>query len=329
MPWTITSPKRGHGVRKTSAGSLFSRHSCVKKDEHPDAMDKTVVAVRRQVTAMGCDVFEVGLFKPHAQNGAVMLPRTWDADTLLRSLAWLRRENRDGRSIYIRPKGEHNLSLVDDLTRDAVAAMKRGGFSPALVVETSPRNYQAWLKHPEQLHKELSTAAARTLAEKFGGDRGAADWRHFGRLAGFTNRKQKYMDATTALYPYVKLIEAEGRIYSAAPRFLAGVNRTFEERKAERDRLRNQLMCGETHHCRDLKSIEAFRANPRYAGDGTRIDLAYALYAFSRGATEDDVRAAISSRDLSHKGSKKRQDEYVERTLKKAAANIHIGERGR
>ena len=163
-------------------------------------MDKTSEAVRRQVAAMGCDVFEVGLFNPDAQGGApVMLPRTWDTDALIRSIGWLRKQNRDGRNIYVRPSGEHNLSLVDDLTKDAVAAMKRSGFTPAIVVETSPGNYQAWLKHPEQLDKGLSTATARALAEKFGGDRGAADWRHFGRLAGFTNRKQKYQDVMTGL----------------------------------------------------------------------------------------------------------------------------------
>ena len=67
--------------------------------------------------------------------------------------------------------------------------MKQAGFGPAAIVETSPGNYPAWLKHPERLSKEVSTAAARALAEKFGGDRGAADWRHFGRLSGFTNRK--------------------------------------------------------------------------------------------------------------------------------------------
>ena len=70
--------------------------------------------------------------------------------------------------------------------------MKRSGFSPALVVETSPGNFQAWVKHPRKLDSELGTAAARALAEKFGGDTGAADWRHYGRLAGFANRKAKY-----------------------------------------------------------------------------------------------------------------------------------------
>ena len=58
--------------------------------------------------------------------------------------------------------------LVDDLTRTGIAQMKRSGFSPALVVETSPGNFQAWVKHPRRLDSELGTAAARALAERFG-----------------------------------------------------------------------------------------------------------------------------------------------------------------
>ena len=159
-------------------------------------MDRTTQAVQQQIAAMGAQVFEVGLFKPSAadEGRAVMIPRTWDSATLIRSIPWLRMQNADGRNIYVRPKGEHDLSLVDDLTADAVRRMKMTGFTPAAVVETSPGNFQAWLKHPRQLPRELSTMAARKLAEEFGGDRGAADWRHFGRLAGFTNRKAKYMN---------------------------------------------------------------------------------------------------------------------------------------
>jgi hypothetical protein len=293
-------------------------------------MDKTSEAVRRQVAAMGCDVFEVGLFKPDAQGGApVMLPRTWDAAALVRSIDWLRRENRDGRNIYVRPSGEHNLSLVDDLTKDAVAAMKRCGFTPAIVVETSPGNYQAWLKHPERLDKGLSTATARALAEKFGGDRGAADWRHFGRLAGYTNRKQKYQDVMTGLYPFVRLIEADARVYEEAPRFLDGVKQALEEFRREQQRLRNRLATGQRFDRATLKSIEAFRCDPRYAGDGTRIDLAYAVYAISHGVSEAEVSAAIRSRDLSHKGGQKRQDDYVDRTVRKAVGSLEMAGRGR
>ena len=173
---------------------------------------KTAAAVEQQVAAMGSGRFEVGLFNPDARAGeSVMIPRVWDAEMLVKSVSWLRHQNRLGRNIYVRPKGEHDLSMVDDLTSEAVTSMKEGGFNPAIIVETSSGNYQAWLKHPERLDKEVSTAAARALAEKFGGDRGAADWRHFGRLAGFTNRKAKYFDASSGLYPFVRLIEASRR----------------------------------------------------------------------------------------------------------------------
>ena len=52
-----------------------------------------------------------------------MLPRVWDRETLLRSVSWLSYQNANGRNIYVRPKGEHHLSLVDDLTAAAVQKM--------------------------------------------------------------------------------------------------------------------------------------------------------------------------------------------------------------
>ena len=283
--------------------------------------NRTVEAVQRQIEAMAADVFEVGLFKPDAQEGeAIMVPRMWDSDSLARSIPWLRLQNRDGRNIYIRPKGEHNLSLIDDLTRDAVAQMKLAGFSPAVVVQTSPGNFQAWLKHPEKLDKEMGTAAARALAERFGGDTGAADWRHFGRLSGFTNRKQKYCDPATGLHPFVKLVESSGAVYPQASRFLREVGQMIEDRhRVERER---SAFRASVHvpHVSQMKSIDAFRGDPRYGGDGTRIDLAYAVYAIAHGQTEVEVEAAIRSRDLSHKGSERRQQDYVQRTIKKALA---------
>src|SRR5207247_9258331 len=199
----------------------------------------TSSAGRKKLAAIGCELFEVGVFRREtAGTDASMLLRVWNPDTLLRAVPWLQLQNHACRHIYIRPKGEHNLSLVDDLTADAVTAMDRNGFHPALVVETSPFNFQAWLKHPERLDKQLSTATARTLAERFGGDVGAADWRHFGRLSGFANRKPKYQNVTTGLYPLVRLMEADGKVYPQADHFLASVRRSVEERLQARNRFR-------------------------------------------------------------------------------------------
>ncbi len=288
---------------------------------------KTADAVQQQVQAMGSELFEVGLFDPNVGPGeSVMIPRIWDAGTIVKSVPWLRHQNREGRNIYVRPKGEHDLSMIDDLRPDAVSAMRQAGFSPAVVVETSAGNFQAWLKHPERLGKEVSTAAARALAEKFGGDRGAADWRHFGRLGGFCNRKAKYLDGSTGLYPFVRLIEAGGSVYPEAGRFLAGVKSEMERRNYEREELRRrQLAHANVISPQDLKSIEAFRADGRYGGDGTRVDLACAVYALSHGISTEEVDSAIRSRDLAHKGNERRQDDYIARTIKKALATIERG----
>jgi hypothetical protein len=75
----------------------------------------------------------------------------------------------------------------------------------------------------------------------------------------------------------------------------------------------------------DLKTIDGFRADARYGGDGNRIDLAYAVYALSHGARSKEVASVIRSRDLSHKGDERRQNDYVERTIKKALARIERG----
>jgi len=105
------------------------------------------------------------------------------------------------------------LSLIDDLTVEAIDRMKAEGFEPAVVVETSPNNFQAWLNHGRVLEAAMSTRAAKELAERFGGDPSSADWRHFGRLAGFTNPKRE-RQLPSGLRPFVRLRSAAGRVYS-------------------------------------------------------------------------------------------------------------------
>src|SRR5262249_59195793 len=94
-------------------------------------------------------------------------------------------ENARGAHIFLRPEWPHTLSLIDDVGADALEEMGKTGFEPAVVVETSPNNFQVWLNHGRVLSERvLSTFLARQLASRFGGDRGSCDWRPFGRLAG-------------------------------------------------------------------------------------------------------------------------------------------------
>ena len=275
--------------------------------------DRTFEAIERQVDAMGAEVFEVGLFKPGATPE--MMPRTWDKAMLVRSVGWLKYQNSQGRNIYIRPKGEHSLSLIDDLTRESVDRMKREGFEPCVVVETSPGNFQAWINHGRVLPKAESTAAARALADRFGGDKGAADWRHFGRIAGLTNRKSK-RQGSDGQFPFVRLLEgAPGLVYSAATAFLNDVRGALKRVRPVPAALQTGTNCCQL-------TISDFRARPEYDGDGNRIDLAYAVYALAHGVSETSIQASIASRDLAKKGDERRQNAYIDRTVRKAIAAL-------
>src|SRR5262249_29375378 len=138
-------------------------------------------------------------------------------------IRWLRRENARGAHIFVRPEWPHALSLIDDVGAGALEEMGKTGFEPAVVGESWPDNVQVWLNHGRVLSDRfLSTLMARQLASRFGGDRGSSDWRHFGRLTGFTNQK-KERRLQNGLQPFVKLQCGEGRVYSRAAEFLREV----------------------------------------------------------------------------------------------------------
>jgi hypothetical protein len=144
--------------------------------------------VRVQLRAMGCERFELGI---RHDAGEMILREGQGAIEIEEAIKWLRHENPKGAHIYVRPACLHPLSLIDDLSAEAIERMKAEGFEPAVIVETSPNNFQAWLNHGQVLEAARSTRAAKALVERFGGDPSSADWRHFGRLAGFTNPKRE------------------------------------------------------------------------------------------------------------------------------------------
>jgi hypothetical protein len=276
-------------------------------------------AIQQHLAALPSELYEVGVYRSEVQR---MQLRTWDRTHLDQSLGWLAARNAlDGAAIYLRPHGHHRYSLVDDLKPETLQRMKAEGFSPALVVETSPNNLQAWLDHGQVLEPKLSTRAARYLAETFGGDVKAADWRHFGRLAGFTNQKPKYQQSD-GTFPWVKVIACEpGLVYTCAPQTVERIRAALA---AEGQRI--PAFAGRA--AGPSKSIADFHADPRYGGDLSRADFAYALYAVSRQLPREEITAALHQRDLSKKGNAFAQDAYVGRTLERAAKELNTAALG-
>ena len=209
---------------------------------------------------------------------------------------------------------------MDDFKAGAIARMKAEGFEPAAVVETSPGNFQTWLKHGETLDEAASTRAAKLLAERFGGDLGSADWRHFGRLAGFTNPKPKpNRRLESGLQPFARLLEARGQVYSRAPAFIAKVRAAVAGEAAPASGGTGKTAGQGAQESPPLRPLDEFHRDPRYGGDLHRADMAWARHAAAMGLSAGEIRVEImQARDLVKKGSAKRQHEYAERTAGKA-----------
>ncbi len=288
---------------------------------HPD---HTAAAVSRALDALPHPSYEVGIFDMGTER---MYLRRWDRATVERSVGYLKQQNFQGKHIYIRPAGPHPYTMLDDINVDTVQRLTDAGYGPALVVETSPGNLQAWLKHPRELPPELSTHVAKRLAADFGGDPSSADWRHFGRLPGFINRKEAYKQPN-GHYPFVRVIAATGHAHVAGNALVDALEADLARLKAEEKQRRETMPAApafRTNADRPERSIADFRNAPTYAGDYHRADLAYATYALSRGLSDDQVEAAIRTRDLSHKGGATRQTDYIERTIHKARESVRRG----
>ena len=197
------------------------------RDRATAPLDRTTEAVRSQLAAMGCDRYEVGMRDPARE----MLTRQGSADEIVAGIGWLKAMNAQGNDISVRPAGSSGVVLVDDLSAGALKELARDGLMPAAVTETSPDTYQAWVRVSDgPLLPEIATEAARAVAERYEGDPQSADWRQYGRLAGFTNQQPEHTRAD-GQQPYVRLREARGgEAPAAAAEVLVKAQEHFETR---------------------------------------------------------------------------------------------------
>jgi len=266
--------------------------------------------VTKQLRAMRSEFFELLLFTytPSGVSNPVLLSDR-SLTEIMAKLPWLKAQNSKGANINIRPSGTH-LTLLDDLTLSQIAALDRGGYEPCVVVQTSPRNYQAWLDHGRELEPEEATEFARQLARIAGADLGAAGRRHAGRLAGFTNRKPIHRKPT-GHFPFVTVDYAKSCVFTR--RLLLRMPAPIP----------TPVISFHRGSSSAVKTIEDFRNDSRYDGDYSRADFAFAIYGHSHGLSETEIVSAILTRDLSKKGNVTAQQRYARYTCRRAARSAN------
>jgi len=175
-------------------------------------LDLTSQAIRRQLTAMPHELYLIRLIH-HCTGRPFPGERLWTADQLtnLATIRFLRVRNREGCAVYLQPyAGDRNAGYIlvdlDHAQPTVVATMRANGHEPCVVLQTSPGHLQAWVHvSPTPLEPALATAIGRLLARLYGGDRASTDWRHLGRLAGFTNQKPQRR-TPSGYAPWVKVV---------------------------------------------------------------------------------------------------------------------------
>jgi hypothetical protein len=186
----------------------------------------TVQAVRRQLAAMPHDLYLVRLIHSQTRR-AFPGERLWAAAQLFHpaTIRFLRIRNREGCDVYIHLYAEKRNAgyiLVDlDHTDPAiVATMRTAGHEPCVVLQTSHGNLQAWVRvSSTPIDAAVASQIGKQLAHLYGGDPASTDWRHLGRLAGFTNQKPQRRN-WRGHSPWVKVLHAHAGLASQSDALL-------------------------------------------------------------------------------------------------------------
>jgi hypothetical protein len=117
---------------------------------------------------------------------------------------------------------------LDHTEAATLELMRTNGHQPCVVLQTSPGHFQAWIQVSAVcLEPAVATVIARQLAHIYGGDLASADWRHLGRLAGFTNQKPLRRQGN-GYAPWVQLVQAQVGLATNGPLLLKTAERQIQ-----------------------------------------------------------------------------------------------------
>lgn len=227
-------------------------------------------------------------------------------------IPYLKAENANGRHILIRsnPEIEPHYLLADDLTWPLISKQHKypnGKWKPGrMVVETSPANYQVWIRSM----RSLALEEKRFWLKKLCSDPAADPNHRWGRCPGFRNRKEKYRDAHGG-YPLSKLIWIDWKQKAHIP--LVG---------EDTDSFDISTLSPQPQGGVCLQRIVA--RTDFESSDESSTDFTYALALARRDYSDEYIKERIVAERTNwknHPGAK-RMNQYLDRTITKARAIV-------
>lgn len=297
--------------------------------------DRNEKAVRNMLNGLGSRDFEVriidGSKKLKAQS------RYYSADQLVdpKNLAFLRSKNAQGLDIYVRPQHPETsgLVLVDDLNRGQIAELEMSGLKPAVLLQTSDQNFQAWIRiNRNGFDRKEHAGITRLINEQIGGDPASTDQEHFGRLVGFTNRKPKRVN-DMGLQPYVRLESHDGRQAINGQWLLDEVRKSIDEAiLAKHEANKEKVILEKQEIIEDNRfypglikeswlAIEKNMIDSGIIPDHSKIDFRVAMKIRKLNVPRDEAIKAFAL-ELPGLDRKSDAEDYIRRTIDKAYAAV-------
>lgn len=224
-------------------------------------------------------------------------------------IPYLKAQNARGSHILMKPLRLDHYLLADDLSRDNLSNHHRfpdGRWKPArMVVETSPQNFQVWIRSK----RPLSSHEKRSWLRKMHSDPAAHPENRWGRAPGFRNTKEKYR-SPDGRYPLAKLIWIDWKALVDIPLLPLSkpINTTVSHPRP------TGLVCRQPLPAR----------NHYLRGNESATDFAYAIALARRGASDQQIRERLlSERSVwtNHVGEH-RIARYLDRTIRRARAVV-------
>jgi RepB DNA-primase from phage plasmid len=290
-------------------------------------------AIRSQLAAMPNEVYLIRLIH-HQTRRPFPGERLWTATQLVHAatIRFLRIRNCEGCDVYIQPyAGNQNAGyILVDLDRAdpmIVDVMRANGHDPCAVLQTSPGRLQAWVHlSTDPLEPAVATAAGKHLARLYGGDLASTDWRHLGRLAGFTN--QKPTRRTPDRYaPWVKLVHARAGLAPRAEALLQSIRQcaqplwppasrfSMDSTAKEPDPMSTQEAATIYRSCMQRWHILERFPQP----DWSIVDLWVARYLLAQGKPALQIQAILRLASPHFPRRHGDPDDYLRRTVARAA----------
>ena len=239
----------------------------------------------------------------------------------LRMPEMLRIQSR-GENIYYTPLSEqkHHI-LLDDMSEAKLAMFLHDGFTPAVILESSPGNFQCLISIPKlgsPFDKDVGNRLTERLNRQYG-DQKLSGCIHPHRAPGFENRKAKHKQEDGA-YPQVRLLRAEKAECPHALELSKQIAQEYAQAQQEREKRQRTLpQQGAAPPGSGASAYYAHFANIQQhlsIEDFSRVDAMIALRMRATGHSRQDVADVIRqcAPDIREKKEGRNWQRYAERT---------------